>query len=539
MPKPLVRPALLALSCLLLGAPAARAASQVCPRPAAGGPLQQPPSLSSHHGVLRAQLSYETRQDDDGRTLFCYQTPEGLQNPTLRLQPGDRLELTVQNHVPESHEMEMLIPAPNCAAAKVMTASSMNVHYHGTNTSPTCGQDDVLRTVINSGESFTYELQIPDDEPPGLYWYHPHIHGIAEAAVLGGASGAIVIEGLERLQPAVAGLRERLLVVRDQTVAGSPAAGGDVPSWDLTVNQLPIAYPNPVPAQLEMRSGERELWRAVNASADSILDLQVRFDGAPQELHVVALDGVPTGSQDGTRRGRIVNSTHLLLAPGARAEWIQRAPPAHVAKAELVTLNIDTGPAGDSDPERVLATVRSSGRAALQPVVLPEPVNAGGPQRFEGLARAPVSRVRRVYFSEVISDPTNPLSPTNFFITEDGATPQLFDPQNGPSITVTQGSVEEWIIENRAPELHEFHIHQIHFLLLDRDGVPVPEDERQYLDMVQVPYWTGSGPYPSVRVRMDFRGPDIGDFVYHCHILGHEDNGMMAIIRVLPRPKKK
>jgi len=49
-----------------------------------------------------------------------------------------------------------------------------------------------------------------------------------------------------------------------------------------------------------------------------------------------------------------------------------------------------------------------------------------------------------------------------------------------------------------------------------------------------VPYWSGSGPYPSVKVRMDFRGPDIGDFVYHCHILGHEDNGMMAIIRVLP-----
>ncbi len=58
----------------------------------------------------------------------------------------------------------------------------------------------------------------------------------------------------------------------------------------------------------------------------------------------------------------------------------------------------------------------------------------------------------------------------------------------------------------------------------------------QYLDMIQIPYWDGNSnhPYPSVTVRMDFRGPDIGDFVYHCHILGHEDNGMMAIIRVNP-----
>jgi FtsP/CotA-like multicopper oxidase with cupredoxin domain len=50
-----------------------------------------------------------------------------------------------------------------------------------------------------------------------------------------------------------------------------------------------------------------------------------------------------------------------------------------------------------------------------------------------------------------------------------------------------------------------------------------------------VPFWKGKGhPYPSITVRMDFRGPDVGDFVYHCHILGHEDNGMMATIRVLP-----
>ena len=66
--------------------------------------------------------------------------------------------------------------------------------------------------------------------------------------------------------------------------------------------------------------------------------------------------------------------------------------------------------------------------------------------------------------------------------------------------------------------------------------MPVDAADRQFLDMSQVPYWTGSGTYPSATVRMDFRGPDIGDFVYHCHILGHEDNGMMAIIRVLSSP---
>ena len=81
-------------------------------------------------------------------------------------------------------------------------------------------------------------------------------------------------------------------------------------------------------------------------------------------------------------------------------------------------------------------------------------------------------------------------------------------------------------------ENHEFHIHQIHFLQVAQNGVPVSNG--QFLDTIQIPYWSGTGPYPSVTLRMDFRGPDIGDFVYHCHILGHEDSGMMAIIRVNP-----
>jgi FtsP/CotA-like multicopper oxidase with cupredoxin domain len=78
-------------------------------------------------------------------------------------------------------------------------------------------------------------------------------------------------------------------------------------------------------------------------------------------------------------------------------------------------------------------------------------------------------------------------------------------------------------------------MHQIHFKLLEVNGVPVPKQRQQFYDTIQVPYWDGVSPtYPSVKVRMDFRGAVVGDFVYHCHILDHEDGGMMAIIRVKP-----
>jgi FtsP/CotA-like multicopper oxidase with cupredoxin domain len=511
-----------------------------CPRFSAGSMVHDPPSLFSRDGVLSVDLAYRSAVDSDGRTLYCFTTPDGKESPTLHVSPGDRLNVTVTNTLPQpvpASAVQLTTSGSNLCGAAAQDASSMNIHYHGTNTSPGCHGDDVIHTMINAGQTFTYNLQFPLDEPPGLYWYHPHVHGLAEAAVMGGASGAIVVSGIQNLQPAVAGLPQRILVVRDQNVAGNPTPGGtaNVPSWDLSVNYVPIAYPGYKPAVIAMRPGQQELWRVTNSSADSILDLQLEYDGKPQTLQLVALDGVPTGSQDGTRKGTLVPKTHLLIPTAGRAEFIVTGPDSSVKTARLMTLGIDTGPTGDNDPTRPLIAIHTNKVAPLPQMVPPVSAQAV-PQRFEGLAAQPVTAQRKLYFSEVISDPTNPLSPTNFYITVEGATPTLFSANNPPAIVTTQGSVEDWTIENRATERHEFHFHQIHFLLLERDGKPVPPEDQQYLDMVDLPYWSGNpgDPYPSVKVRMDFRGPDVGDFVYHCHILGHEDNGMMAIIRVLP-----
>jgi FtsP/CotA-like multicopper oxidase with cupredoxin domain len=146
--------------------------------------------------------------------------------------------------------------------------------------------------------------------------------------------------------------------------------------------------------------------------------------------------------------------------------------------------------------------------------------------------------VRRLYFSEELQDPSNANSATTFYITVDGQTPTPFNPMSTePNITVKQGDVEDWIIENRSTELHAFHIHQIHFLLMDWSGIPVNEPFLR--DTVNVPYFNGRMlKYPSVRLRMDFRDPNtVGTFMYHCHLLEHEDGGMMGTIRVEPMDK--
>jgi FtsP/CotA-like multicopper oxidase with cupredoxin domain len=510
-----------------------------CPRFAPGSSITAPQDLFSRNGVLRINFSYQTTIDQNGSTLFCFVTEDGVESPTLHVHPGDRLLIKLTNSVPASSEPMAAMPGmtvpgspSDTCGAVTMTASSVNLHYHGTNTPPTCHQDEVIRTLVNSGETFQYDVRFPVDEPPGLYWYHPHVHGISEAAVQGGASGALIVEGLQNVNPIVSGLPQQVLIIRDNLVPGNPTPGGSIPSWDISLNYVPIPSPAFTPAVIEMKPSEKQLWRVLNASADTIIDLQLQYDGTPVPLEVVALDGVPTGSQDGTSRGKSLIETDILLAPAARAEFIVTGPDSTIHNATLMTLNIDTGPDGDNDPTRPIATVIASDTASEPPLTVPYPSGPPHRQRFAELDRERPTAERKLYFSEVLSDPNDPNSPTNFFITVDGQTPTLFSPDNPPAIVTTQGAVEDWTIENRALENHEFHIHQLHFLVLEENGVPV--NHGQYLDLIQIPYWSGTGPYPSVKVRMDFRGPLTGDFVYHCHILGHEDSGMMATIRVKP-----
>jgi FtsP/CotA-like multicopper oxidase with cupredoxin domain len=144
---------------------------------------------------------------------------------------------------------------------------------------------------------------------------------------------------------------------------------------------------------------------------------------------------------------------------------------------------------------------------------------------------------RKLYFSERLVDPSDPKSATQFFITLDGHEPVLFDPNNPEaSITVHQGDVEDWTIENRSRESHAFHVHQLHFIVVRSQGLRWEEPTLR--DTIDLLAWDGLQSYPSVTVRMDFRDPNIvGTFPFHCHILQHLDGGMMGTVRVVPAPR--
>jgi FtsP/CotA-like multicopper oxidase with cupredoxin domain len=571
-PKPLKNLVLILCACGCLSHPQtslhAQAAVEHCPRPAEGSIVTEPEDLRSQNGVLKVELTVENSRQSDGSTRYCYIDQNGKEAPNLRVNPGDLVILKLKNELkdfdPDSaasgmnHAHAAAEKSADACSSGMMTKTSTNLHFHGLTIPAVCHQDDVLKTSVQPGDPpFEYRFRIPENEPPGLYWYHPHIHGFSKVEVLGGASGALIVEGIERANKVVAGMPERVIVIRDQDLVNPNAppsksepvvpknlidrdgdsanngTGFGKPAKDLSINFVPVPYPDYPPATIEMKPEQQQLWRVLNASGITYLNLAVLFGRTPQQLGLVALDGVPL-NQSGLIGDYVDWQTHLGVPPGGRVEFIVKGPPLGTS-ALLVTRTVDTGAGGENDPNRMIAKIVVSKDAAdpqSKLAATPKPLS---PSALPWLGNVAPARVRKLYFSEKLLDPSNPNSATEFYLTVDGQPAIAFDPKSGiPNIVAKQGTVEDWIIENRSNELHAFHIHQLHFMLIDYQGKTVNEPFLR--DTVNVPYYNGKTlEYPSVRLRMDFRDPNtVGDFPYHCHLLEHEDLGMMGLIRVEP-----
>src|SRR6202789_4103853 len=436
-------------------AAAATLSHEVCPRPAPGAVVPEPEDLRSENGSLQVDMHVRNQRETDGSWRFCYVLGSGAQAPTLRLHPGDLLVLRLKNEL----NIEPGAPADALGTGKVtdpcaraaMQLSATNLHFHGLTIPALCHQDEVLKTSIGAGDPpFEYRFRLPADEPPGLYWCQPHIHGYSTPQVLGGASGALVIEGIEQAYREAAGLPERVLVIRDQNLlnpdappassepvvpkmlidrdgdAANNGTGFGKPAKDLSINYVPVPYPDYPPALIRMRPGERQLWRVLNASAVTYLNLALLSQHKPQQLGIVAIDGVPMNAPQG-RSPPITWANHIGVPPGSRVEFVMNGPPAGVP-ALFVTRAVDTGQGGENDPNRALASIVASEDAPEPQSRLPTDSKSLPPPTLPWLGDVQPVRVRRLYFSEKLSDPNNPNSATQFYLTGEGQTPAPFDP---------------------------------------------------------------------------------------------------------------
>ena len=424
--------------------------------------------------------------------------------PVIRVQPGSILKVEYKNELAaQSRE--------DCFGHPCMNMT--NLHFHGLHVSPNAPQDDVLDMMASPGETLHYSVQVPPQQPPGLYWYHTHSHGESYIQDLDGMSGAIVVEGIDRYVPEVLNMRERILVLRDLVLPTDAAERKRVmESVAMQTTQCGTAPEAPERAftvngrlrpQIDISPGERQFWRIVNASPDRYADLELDSGS----LDVVALDGMPLAYHYPSIRKRPMN--HVLVPPAGRVEAIVTGPAAD-SHAALRTRCFDTGPDGDSNPAMVLADIVSAQPSNLQA----RPAH-GGATVYATFSPTVLKRVEAGKPQFVV---TFTEDKQGFYING-----QKFEMNSGPMLTVDVGSLQHWRVMNPTREVHPFHIHQVHFLAYAVGGNPVKDPT--WVDTVNVPY--GS----SVDLVMDFTDPIIrGMSLFHCHLLKHEDKGMMAKI---------
>ena len=472
--------------------------------------VPEPPQVRAKNHVVSLTLD---AVNENGRDAFAYEGETVA--PVIRASPGDTLRITYVNNLPAKS-------AETCAVNPCMNMT--NLHFHGLTVSPNAPQDDVLGMIAMPGQALHYSVEIPRDHPPGLFWYHTHPHGGSHRQVLDGMSGAIVIEGMERYVHEVERIRERVIVVRGRSIEHDPNAAelrnyveipskgcgseAEAPEEIFTVNGA-------LRPQIEIAPKERQFWRVVNASADRYLDLQL--DG--QLFEIVGLDGMPLAYHDPERPTRTTN--HVLLAPAGRVEAIVVGPPANRHGA-LRTLCVDTGPAGDPNPGMVLADVAQPTPVKPSSDQASQDLHTTGPQRRQEPAGRPG------LYKLINVEPLKKRAPSfTVLFTEDKngfyINGKKFAMDAGPMTSVRVGAYQHWRIVNRTAELHPFHIHQVHFLSYAENGVPLSHPA--WLDTVNVP--VGG----SVDDILDLTDPIIkGMAVFHCHLLNHEDKGMMAKI---------
>jgi FtsP/CotA-like multicopper oxidase with cupredoxin domain len=355
-------------------------------------------------------------------------------------------------------------------------------------------------------------------------------------------AGAIVVDGIEDVLPSLAGLRERVIVVRQvflypdraETVTLNARLCGLAHLTPKGRINFLRAHPELIHEDDEklntvvtlngqtagsinigIAPGERQLFRVINATPKRNLDLAV--DG--ERLELVAEDGVPLGYLPGSVPSKLVSD--IVIPPGGRAEFVVTGSSQPTVMRSLA---FDSGPKGDPDPPFELATlVDDTGLPAASSdarLPMPEAHLEAKLDYYRSPPSAPV--VRRIARLEESDDGKR------FFINR-----KAFDPHDAPMFVAKSGTVEEWVLENETQEVHTFHTHQVHFIVESIGDQVVRPEQRHWLDTFDVPYKRGNVP-GRVKILVDFRDPVVrGTFVFHCHILDHEDNGMMAKIRVV------
>jgi FtsP/CotA-like multicopper oxidase with cupredoxin domain len=453
--------------------------------------LIQPEERRSANGELRTTLRVGYTYKDIGGYRLSLRSYEGtIPGPILRLRPGDVLGIRLINSLPPNPDpvpVDMSLPHH---------FNTTNFHLHGGHVSPDGIADNVFRSM-EPGQSYDIEIAIPKDHPSGTYWYHPHHHGSADVQMTSGMAGAVIIEGDFDDVPEIAAAAERLMILNEVLF-----------DYRGTIERYDTVWPEAVPRFLSlngqrepvirMRPGEVQRWRIVHGGHEDNLNLALE----KHAFYAVAYDGI--------RRSQIDRLDNLLMAPGQRADvLVQAGAPGTYALAAVANNQgypSPVGPLGRLVVEGEPASMR-----------LPAALGAGP---LAAIRDQEITNTRRLTLSlqQPEFPPAGNYQEFTYFICG-----QRFDP-NRVDQRIPLGAVEEWVVVNEDEENdHIFHVHTNPFQLVAVNGEKLPVQD--WRDTVVVPR------HGSVTLRsrfLDFTGR----FVFHCHMMNHEELGMMQVVEV-------
>lgn len=451
----------------------------------------EPSPISSSGGLLELELQAAPGAVIiDGREAFVHAYNGSLPGPTLRVRQGDTLRIRLGNR----------LDAPT------------NLHVHGLHVSPLGNSDNPFVSVAPGG-FFDYEFRIPDEHPPGTYWYHPHHHGHVADQIAAGLYGGIVVE--DRVPIPVT--RERVLLISDLSLDGSGNLAPVSAMERMSGREGELVLVNgQVRPRLAAAPGERERWRIINACPARFLRLNL----VGQQVQLLARDfgRLPTP----------LDITEVELAPGNRVELLVEA---QEGRSTFISAPVDRGtmpgmmmggqqPGSNGEPVPLLdLDVTGS------PVPAPPPVPTAPAPR--DLRTEPVAESRTLDFAMggmgggMMGGGGGNRTGMMMAFTINGrefAHDRLDTP-------VQSGSIEEWTLTNSSSMDHPIHLHVWPMQVIQDRGQDLPEP--LWLDVVNVPAFS------QVTVRIPFED-FTGRTVYHCHILDHEDLGMMGTVEARP-----
>lgn len=550
----------------------------------------QPETIRSINGRLDVTLEakYETVQI--GKDAVRLRTYNGkLVGPVLRAKAGDVLFITLINRLPTEPSERMANGHHNW--------NTTNLHFHGLHVAPQgppnqpdAESDNVLLELMPS-DPFDpnvsvqkYQVKIPANHVAGTFWYHAHKHGAVSAQVSSGMAGALIIErdddahNLNAVSE-IAAAGEDVLVL--QEIPYLKASTDPVGQIEFP----PAGDPEPTLSNLFAPGAFRTLKRYITVNGEKIPTItmapgevrrlrfvytgqresaRLRIERAPNttgagddrlDMYEIAVDGLPTGTiRNISEVSPVERDRSLELYPGYRSDVLIQPPVNASGEYYLVDTRGDVngvprpdkGADGSDELVRWVARIVVSG--SQQSMSLPT-VSELQPHRLNDLAPSAATGTQYAFygidFAEDggffisrgdLSQTLDPVSPSNA---------KSYDPSDARELTL--GDTEKWLVGSRngmlqgqlADVTHPFHIHTNPFLVTKVTKFDVQGTQLLPLDVTQEeiggPTWRDTlamkqGYTYELLTRYD---DFYGKFVDHCHILDHEDRGMMDLVEIL------